>query len=185
MNINVQMNYWPVLSANLAECDLPLLNFVEELAINGAATVKTNYNAKGWFSYHNADVWRQSAPVGNFSGEPSLANFMWGGIWLSFDFWEYFQYTQDLNFLRSRVYPLIRGVVEFSLDWLIRDSNKYLVPPFSVSSEAAYITPSGYKGYTALNTGQDIALYSELFSNHLRTCEILNKKDPNGYVFFS
>lgn len=177
ININTQMNYWPAQSGNLAECHQPLLKFVEELAVNGAVTAKTNYNVKGWLAHHNSDIWRQSSPVGDSYGEPSWANFMGGGIWESFDFWEYYLFTQDKNFLQQRAYPLFRGAVEFSLDWLIKDEKGQLVPPFTVSSEATYITPSGYKGYTTLNTGQDVALYTELFKNYLQTCDILNKKD--------
>ncbi len=177
ININTQMNYWPAESGNLAECHQPLLKFVEELAVNGAATAKTNYNCRGWLAHHNADIWRQSAPVGDFSGEPSWANFMGGGIWESFDFWEHYQFTQDEKFLKDRAFPLFKGAVEFSLDWLIKDEKGYVVPPFTVSSEATYITPSGYKGYTTLNSGQDVALYTELFKNYLQTCDILNKRD--------
>lgn len=177
LNINTQMNYWPAQSGNLAECHQPLLKFVEELAVNGAVTAKTNYTTRGWLAHHNADIWRQSSPVGDLSGEPSWANFMGGGIWESFDFWEYYLFTQDRKFLQQRAYPLFIGAVEFSLDWLIKDEKGQLVPPFTVSSEATYITPSGYKGYTTLNTGQDVALYTELFKNYLQTCDILNKRD--------
>lgn len=177
LNINAQMNYWPVMATNLAECHEPMLKFIEELAVNGTKTAKVNYGCNGWVVHHNADLWRQSAPVGDFNGDPCWANFMGGGIWESFDFWEHYQFTQDLSFLKKRAYPLFKGAVEFSLDWLKKDEEGYLAPPFTVSSEANYITPSGYKGSCALNTGQDIALYGELFVNFIKTCEILNMKD--------
>lgn len=182
LNINAQMNYWPALAGNLAECHLPMLAFTEELAKNGAVTAKINYNCNGWLAHHNADIWRQSAPVGDYSGEPSWANFMGGGIWMSFDFWEYYQYTQDLNFLRQRTYPLLKGAVQFSADWLMKDATGYYIPPFTVSSEATYITPSGYKGYTSLNSGQDIALYGELMLNFIKTCDLLKIKNEPLYA---
>ncbi|WP_341837313.1 glycoside hydrolase family 95 protein [Chitinophaga pollutisoli] len=177
MNINSQMNYWPVMVTNLAECHSPMLNFIEELAVNGRKTAKVNYGKKGWVAHHNADVWRYSGTVGNKSGEPSWANFMGGGIWETFDFWEHYQFSQDRRFLEQRAYPLLKGAVEFSLDWLKRDKDGKLVPPFTVSSEATYQDTSGYKGYCISNTGQDIALYGELFMNFTRTCEILQRKD--------
>lgn len=177
LNINTQMNYWPVLPANLAECHQPLLNFVEELAKNGVETARVNYGIKGWVAHHNADLWRQSSPVGDGSGEPSWANFNGGGTWLTFDFWEHYQYSQDTGFLRKEVYPLLKGSVEFAAGWLKKSQNGAYIPPFTVSSEATYITPAGYKGYVAQNSAQDIALYGELMVNFIRTCDILNLKD--------
>ncbi|KYP15990.1 glycoside hydrolase family 95 protein [Flavihumibacter sp. CACIAM 22H1] len=177
MNINSQMNYWPVLVANLAECHEPMLSFIEELAEHGRETARHNYNSSGWVAHHNADIWRYSGAVGAGGGEPSWANFMGGGIWESFDFWEHYQFTNDSVFLRNRVYPLLKGAVEFSLDWLIKDSSNQLVPRFTVSSEATYSTPAGYKGYCILNSGQDIALYEELFMNFIQTCERLAIND--------
>ena len=65
-NINVQMNYWPAETCNLAECHEPLFDLIEGLGKTGARTAQTNYGCRGWVSHHNVDIWRQSAPVGDF-----------------------------------------------------------------------------------------------------------------------
>jgi alpha-L-fucosidase 2 len=45
-NINTEMNYWLAENTNLSECHQPLFDFISELAVNGAATAKTNYDIK-------------------------------------------------------------------------------------------------------------------------------------------
>ena len=71
VNINTEMNYWPVESTNLPECHLPLLNFLERLSKNGEKTARVNFGFdKGWVAHHNSDVWAQSAPPG-YTGAPA------------------------------------------------------------------------------------------------------------------
>ena len=66
VNINTEMNYWLAEPTNLAECHEPLFDLIEEMSVNGAETAKVNYGAGGWAAHHNADLWRQTAPAGNF-----------------------------------------------------------------------------------------------------------------------
>ena len=39
-NINLQMNYWPATVANLAECELPLFDYMESLVASGERTAQ-------------------------------------------------------------------------------------------------------------------------------------------------
>lgn len=66
VNINTEMNHWPAETTALPECHRPLFAMIRELAVNGAKTARTNYGCGGWVSHHNVDLWRQSAPVGDF-----------------------------------------------------------------------------------------------------------------------
>lgn len=177
ININTQMNYWPILPTNLAECNKPLLQLIEEVAQNGTTTAQVNYGCNGWVAHHNVDLWKQSAPVGDGSGQACWANFTGGGTWLTMHLWEYYQFTQDKTFLKEKGYPLLKGAVEFTLDWLEQNDEGYYVPPFSVSTEAYYITPDGYEGNCAKNAAEDIALNGELLINFIATCDTLSIKD--------
>ncbi|HRN55540.1 MAG TPA: glycoside hydrolase family 95 protein [Agriterribacter sp.] len=62
-NINIQMNYWAVESANLSECAEPLIKMVEELMDEGAAVAREHYGARGWVFHQNTDLWRVAAPM--------------------------------------------------------------------------------------------------------------------------
>ena len=66
-NINIEMNYWPAETCNLATATEPLFDLIEGLSHNGARTAKMTYGCRGWVSHHNVDLWRQSTPVGDWS----------------------------------------------------------------------------------------------------------------------
>lgn len=177
VNINTQMNYWPILPANLFECNEPLLDLIEEVSQTGNETARVNYGCNGWVAHHNIDLWRQSAPVGDLKGEPCWANFAGGGIWLTMHLWEHFQYTQNKTFLEERGYPITRGAVEFILDWLQKDEEGFYVPPYSVSTEANYMTTDGYSGSCAKESAEDVALDGELLMNFIAMCDTLHIND--------
>ena len=64
---------WPAEVTNLAECHEPLFDLIRGLSVNGRKTARVNYGCGGWVSHHNADIWCQSAPVGDFGhGDPDL-----------------------------------------------------------------------------------------------------------------
>ena len=116
-NINTQMNYWPALPANLAECQLPLFDAIDELVASGRETAKQHYGASGWVLHHNFDLWRGTAPI-------NAANHgIWvtGGAWLCQHLWEHYLFSGDKEFLARRAYPAMREASEFFLDFLIKD----------------------------------------------------------------
>ncbi len=126
------MNYWPAEVANLAECHTALFDFIRNLSVNGAKTARINYGCRGWCSHHNADLWCQSAPVGNYGGgQPQWANFPLSGAWLCHHLWEHYAFGGDLAWLRDFAWPIMRGAAEFCLDWLIEDRASGRMPRLS------------------------------------------------------
>jgi alpha-L-fucosidase 2 len=174
ININTQMNYWPVETCNLTECHGPLFDMVEGLARNGRNTAQVNYGAKGWVSHHNADLWRQSAPVGNYGGgSPTWANWQMSGPWLCAHFWEHYLFTQDRAFLKERAWPVMKGSAEFCMDWLIEDKNGRLTTCPSMSTENTFTTPQGKSAAVSAGCTMDIALIRELFANCIEATRVL------------
>ncbi|HVG39790.1 MAG TPA: glycoside hydrolase N-terminal domain-containing protein, partial [Pyrinomonadaceae bacterium] len=168
ININTQMNYWPAEMTNLAECHEPLFDFIRELSVNGRRTAAVNYGARGWVSHHNADLWRQSAPVGNWGqGDPVWANFAMSGPWLCQHLWEHYAFGGDRKFLREQAWPIMKGAAEFCLDWLIDDGRGHLVTAPSASPEIGFITPDGKRGVVSMATTMDMAIIWDLFTNCL------------------
>ena len=95
-NINTEMNYWPAETCNLAECHQPLFDMVRDLSQNGAKTATVNYGCHGWVSHHNVDLWRQSAPVGDYgTGAPTWANWTMSGPWFCAHLWEHYAFGGD------------------------------------------------------------------------------------------
>ena len=125
-------------------------------------------------SHHNADLWRQSAPVGNYGdGSPTWANWPMSGPWLCAHFWEHYRFTQDQAFLRDRAWPVMKGSAEFCLDWLIPDGHGRLTTCPSFSTENVFTTPKGERAAVSAGCTMDIALIRELFANCIEAGRIL------------
>jgi alpha-L-fucosidase 2 len=174
-NINLEENYWLAENGNLSEMHLPLLNFIKNISTTGAVTAHSFYGCKGWVTCHNSDIWAMSNPVGNFgSGDPSWANWNMGGTWLSTNLWEYYTFTKDLDFLKNKGYPLMKGVAQFCLDWLVQDREGNLITSPSTSPENKYISKDGYHGATLYGGTADLAIIRECFSQTIEASRILN-----------
>ncbi|WP_149207466.1 glycoside hydrolase family 95 protein [Flavobacterium johnsoniae] len=173
-NINLQMNYWPVESASLSELFFPLDDFAKNVSITGAETAKSYYHANGWVLHHNSDIWATTNPVGDFGkGDPMWANWYMGANWLSRHLWEHYQYTGDTEYLK-KVYPIIKGAAEFSLDWLQQDKNGYLVTMPSTSPENKYFYDGKNGGVVTTASTMDIGIIKDLFENTSQGSKILN-----------
>jgi alpha-L-fucosidase 2 len=120
VNINTEMNYWPVGVTNLSKCQLPLFDALKEVAESGAITAREQYNARGWVLHHNFDQWRGTAPINasNHGIWPS------GGSWLAQHAWEHYLFTGDREFLRATAYPLMKGAALFFVDYLVKDPKR-------------------------------------------------------------
>lgn len=116
-NINLQMNYWPVEVANLAECHQPLFAVLKELQASGTRTAKAHYGARGWVLHHNFDLWRDTAPCNHANHGIWIS----GAPWLCLHLWEHYLYGLDRAFLAQQAYPLMRSCAEFFQDYLVKD----------------------------------------------------------------
>lgn len=131
ININNQMIYWLANLTQLSDCEQPLFDLTNELAVTGKQVAKAHYNSPGWVTHHNTDIWRGAAPI-NHSNHG-----IWpmGGAWLATHIWEHFCYTQDTLFLQKQ-WPVLRDAARFVAHNLYRDpSTGYLVTSPSNSPE--------------------------------------------------
>lgn len=115
-NINIQMNYWPALSTNLAETFQPLVDFIKTQVKPGEVTAQSYFAARGWTTSISANPFGFTSPL---SSEDMSWNFSpVAGPWLATHLWEYYQYTQDKAWLRNTGYELIKGAALFAEDYL-------------------------------------------------------------------
>jgi alpha-L-fucosidase 2 len=166
ININTEMNYWPVDTANLGECVEPLTQMVLELLEPGARTAKIHYGARGWVTHHNTDLWRATAPVDG----PQYWMWPLGGAWLCQNLWEHYLFTEDKKYLQQ-IYPALKGAAQFFLDTLVEEpTHHWLVTNPSLSPENQH--PEGKTSICAGPT-MDLEILRDLFANCLRASEIL------------
>jgi alpha-L-fucosidase 2 len=175
LNINAQMNYWPVETCNLSECHQPLMQLIANLSKNGQKTAAANYGTRGWVAHHNTDIWCQTGPVGDYgNGDPVWANWQMGGVWLCQHLWEHYTFGQDQVFLRDKAYPIMKEAALFCLDWLIEDGAGHLVTAPSTSPEHKFVTAGGQLAGVSMATTMDMSLIWDLFTNCIDAAKALH-----------
>lgn len=176
-NINTEMNYWLAENTNLSECHAPLFSFLESMAINGTKTARINYNLDGWCAHHNSDIWAKTSPPGGEGwdpkGAPRWSCWVMAGAWICQDLYRHYEYTGDKTFLREKAWPLMKGASQFLLEWLTEGPGGYLVTNPATSPENVFKL-NGKTLEVSMATTMDIAITRDLFSNSIRTLEILN-----------
>lgn len=175
ININTEMNYWPAMSCNLAEMQLPMIDLVKDLCESGREMAQRIYGARGTVSHHNSDLWRFAWPVGNHvDGSTSYGFWNMSGPWLCQHVFERYEYTQDIDYLRDTAWPILRANAEFVLDMLIEDENGHLIVSPATSPENRF--RAGDSSAAADRTTEmSMALARELFGNCITACEILGQ----------
>jgi len=174
VNINTEMNYWPVEVTNLSECHEPLLSFLQTLRTTGAVTAKEHYNARGFVVHHNTDIWGLSNPVGE-GGEGTVIYGFWplAAGWLSAHMFEHYLFTQDYVFLKEKGWPVIKDAARFLLDVLVKDVNGDLIFAPSTSPENSFIL-NNIKCPVSKTTTMTVAIIKETLSNAVICCDILS-----------
>jgi len=139
-NINLQMNYWPAEECNLSETSEPLTDLVEMWQVPGAVTAKEMYGCKGWAMHHTTDIFGKTAPVSDMRWSMSPLS----GVWMTFPLWRHYVYTGDKEYLKNRLYPIMKKAMEFVSGFLV-EKDGYLVTCPSMSPENAYLLPGSKK----------------------------------------
>ena len=168
ININAEMNYWPALVTNLAECQEPLFSLLERVRENGRETAEKMYGCGGFVAHHNTDIWADTCPQ-----DVCLSSSYWvmGGAWLSLHIWEHYLFTEDLDFLKEK-YEIMRDAAIFIMDYLVEDG-QYLVTCPTLSPENTYILPNGEKGVICKGASMDNQIIRELLKACIKAEEIL------------
>ena len=163
-NINLQMNYWPALTANLTECAEPLTDFIRLLEKPGRVTAKSYWGARGWAAGISANIFGFTAPLEStdmsWNYNPVAAS------WLATHLWEYYEFTRDKKFLKNTAYPLIKGCALFCQDFLWKKPDGTYTAAPSTSPEHGPID----QGTTFTH-----AVIREILQQAIKSAEILKK----------
>lgn len=160
-NVNIQMNYWPAEVANLSECQLPLFDLIASLVKPGHETARVQYGMGGWVVHPITNIWGYTSP-----GESSSWGMHPGGTgWLCQHICEHYRFTGDKDFLQ-RMYPVLKGAVEFYLDWLTVDprSGKLVSGP-AASPENSFVAPDGSRAQISMGPTHDQQVIWQLFDD--------------------
>lgn len=173
VNINTEMNYWPVLPCNLSEFNEPLIEMIKELSVAGEKTAKHLYNAHGFCAHHNIDIWRYT--------DPARGNAQWGfwpmsGGWFCQHLFNHYLYTNDKNFLKETAFPILKKCAEFFFDMLVEDGDGFLIMSPSTSPENDFLI-NGTVSSVSETTTMTMSIVKEVFGNTVKAAEILGEED--------
>lgn len=171
-NINLQMNYWPAEVTNLAECHLPLFDYMDSLVPSGTETAQRMYGARGWVVHHLSDAYGFTAPADGIWG-------IWpmGAAWLAQHPYEHYLFSGDQEFLRTRAYPLMKGAALFLLDYLSEDAQGRLVTNPSHSPENRFKKADGTVSMFSIGSSMDLEIVHDCFTNCIEAATILGEDE--------
>lgn len=161
MNVNLQMNYWPTYSTNMAECAQPLISYVDSLREPGRVTAKIYAGVDQGFMAHT-----QNNPFGWTC--PGWS-FDWGWSpaavpWILQNCWEYYEFTGDVSYMQNYIYPMMKEEAIFYDNILIDDGTGHLVSSPSYSPE--------HGPRTAGNTYEQTLIW-QLYEDTIKAAETL------------
>lgn len=124
LNVNLQMNYWPAYVTNLFETAFPVINYIDDLRVYGrlaaaryAGIVSQEGEENGWLVHTQATPFGWTAPGWNYYwGWSPAAN-----AWMMQTVYEAYSFYRDQDYLREKIYPMLRETVRFWNDFLHED----------------------------------------------------------------
>ena len=124
LNINLQMNYWPAYVTNLLETAFPVINYIDDLRVYGriaaaryAGIVSQKGEENGWLVHTQATPFGWTAPGWDYYwGWSPAAN-----AWMMQTVYEAYLFYRDQDYLREKIYPMLRETVRFWNDFLHED----------------------------------------------------------------
>ena len=124
LNINLQMNYWPAYVTNLLETTFPIINYIDDLRVYGrlaaaryAGIVSREGEENGWLVHTQATPFGWTAPGWDYYwGWSPAAN-----AWMMQTVYEAYSFYRDQDYLREKIYPMLRETVRFWNDFLHED----------------------------------------------------------------
>ena len=177
-NVNIQMNYWPAFSTNLAETFEAFVHYneayrkaaqklaVEYIQKNNPDALAEGEGENGWTIGTGASAYGITAPGGH-SGPGT------GGFTTKL-FWDYYDFTRDKQILADHVYPALEGMAKFLSKALRPDGEGHLLAEPSSSPEQYH---KG-KVYTTKGCTFDQGMIWENFHDLLNAADILKKRSP-------
>lgn len=179
MNVNLQMNYWPTYSANMAECAVPLINYVDSLREPGRVTADAYYGIKSENGEENGfTAHTQNNPFGWTT--PGW-DFSWGWSpaavpWIIQNCWEYYEYTGDVEFMRKNLYPMLREQAQlYNNEKLLVDSKMPITLEDGTQSTRLVSVPtySPEHGPRTLGNAYEQSLIWQLFEDASIAADVL------------
>lgn len=168
MDENIEMNYWQALPGNLPELTEAYFSLFEQQRPQWRENAKKLFGCRGVLAPIKSTVDALSCHI-----SPEWCWSFWtaGAGWIASLYFDYYRFSLDKNFLKNRVYPLLREIYEFYTDYLQPQSDGSMGFPISISPEN---TPLGGTTMLAPNATMEIAVAREVLTELLECGKVLS-----------
>lgn len=183
-NVNLEMNYWPVYVTNLAECGTTLIDYVDSLRKPGELTAEMVHGITDATKNHNAFTFHTQSNIFGMTSPADAQEYGWnpsGAAWIMQNIWQYYEFTQNEEYLKTVIYPIMKEATQFWDAYLweskyqkiddetspYNNQNRVVVAP-SVSAE---------QGPTVNGSTYDQSLVWELYKETIAAGKIVGEDD--------
>ena len=165
-DLNIEMCYWPLVSAGLIEWYEPYLEWIERLSGQARQRAKQLYGAGGiaFNGCCDPNVLGNTDNVG--------ATWLTATAWLMQILWIYYEHDMSDKLLK-RIYPVFLSAAEFLEEMLVEEEGK-LTYPFGASPEMGLIEDGKIQWLSSAST-IDLSLTKELFAHVMTAAQQLEK----------
>lgn len=155
------------LSSNLPELMLPVFNLMERYEKDFETNAKVLFNARG---IHVPSRLSTHGLNNHFDATWPMTFWTAGAAWYAMYYYDYYLYTGDKEFLRTRALPFMEKAAAFYEDFLIKgDNGKYIfVPSYSPENN-----PANNPSQACINATMDVMAANQLLSNCIAASSIL------------
>ena len=171
-NENIQMAYWQACGGGLSEALLPLFNLYEKYMDDYRENATNLFGCRGIL----LPLFMDNSNGKKDNLQPHVLYWTGSSAWISAIYYDYYLYTRDEEFLKSRAYPFMKESMQFYEDFLVTDESGMLK---SYPSDSPENRPNGtFNGAgelsVCINPTMDFALIKELLTNLVSSATRLN-----------
>ncbi len=183
-NVNVQMNYWPVYVTNLAECGTTMVEYMENLREPGRLTAERVHGIEGAVENHTGFVVHTENNPFGMTAPSNAQEYGWnptGAAWAIQNLWAHYEFTQDEEYLKEMIYPIMKEAANFWDQYLWTSGYQVIHDEDSpYNGQARVVVAPSFseeQGPTAVGTTYDQSLVWELYKECIEAGRIVGE-DP-------
>jgi alpha-L-fucosidase 2 len=176
-NVNTNLQIAPITLGYYRESEMAYFEWVESLVSDYHTNAKNIYGMRG--AHYPIAPTKDSGVFTMFDYADNTGEtwphpyWISAGGWVLRPFWDHYQVTGDMDFLRNRMVPLYKDLALFYEDFLTvtdKNGNYIFVPSFSPENNPGNLNPGCM---AVINASMDISVCREVLSNLVEACELL------------
>ncbi len=182
-NVNTNLQVASMALGYHREGENAYFDWVESLVPDFRTNAKNIYGMRGT---HYAIAPTKDSGVFNMFDHADSTGETWphpywisAGGWVVRPFWDHYQVTGDLDFLRNRMVPIYKDLALFYEDFLTvtdKNGNYIFLPSFSPENHPGNLNPGCM---AVINASMDISVCREVLTNLIEACELLGVEGSN------